>query len=127
MGNSVLLGDSGYPLKKYLITPILNPVSPVQDLFNTAQIRTRNVVERTFGIWKRRFPVLSVGLRNKIQSIQTIIVATTILQNIAQDQQDFLPEEQEDIENIPENAEAEQENHIVNHRQPFLEYFVHLL
>lgn len=55
MQNNLLLGDSGYPLRSYLITPVNNPQSVAEDLFNESQIRTRNVVERTFGIWKRRF------------------------------------------------------------------------
>jgi len=57
-----ILGDSGYALKPYLLTPISNPVGRTQMLYNESQIRTRNVVERSFGVWKRRFPVLSLGI-----------------------------------------------------------------
>lgn len=47
-----ILGDSGYPSLKYLMTPLLNPVTAAEVLYNEAQIRTRNVVRRTFGVWK---------------------------------------------------------------------------
>ncbi|CAH1981915.1 unnamed protein product [Acanthoscelides obtectus] len=60
-GNSVMLGDSGYALKKYLITPIVNPTTEVEQVFNESQIRSRNPVERLFGVLKR-FPVLSLGM-----------------------------------------------------------------
>ncbi|KAK9693083.1 DDE superfamily endonuclease [Popillia japonica] len=55
-GNAILLGGSGYALSPYLMTPILNPNTHGEQLYNESHIRTRNVVERLFGVWKRRFP-----------------------------------------------------------------------
>ncbi|KAB0804174.1 hypothetical protein PPYR_01144 [Photinus pyralis] len=78
-----LTGDGGYPLRQYLITPLADPQTEAERLFNEAQIRTRNVIERTFGVWKRRFPVLSVGMRCKLHLVQQTIVATAVLHNIA--------------------------------------------
>nr|CAH7735091.1 unnamed protein product [Callosobruchus chinensis]CAH7763288.1 unnamed protein product [Callosobruchus chinensis] len=69
--NCLLLGDSGYAAKPYLLTPLLAP-----------DIRTRNVVERTIGIWKRRFPILAYGCRLKLSTTLTIIVATAVIYNI---------------------------------------------
>ena len=56
--DGILLGDSGYALRPYLITPYLQPVLPHQRRLNRAQKKTRCLVERVIGIWKRRFHVL---------------------------------------------------------------------
>lgn len=83
MGDSTLVGDSGYALRKYVMIPIENPQGLGQDRFNEAQILTRNPVERSYGVWKRRFPVLATGIKLKLQSVQSVIVATAVLHNIA--------------------------------------------
>jgi len=49
--------------------------------YNYCQIRTRGTVERTFGIWKRRFPCLN-HIRTKLNTSLIIIVATAVLHNI---------------------------------------------
>ena len=59
----VLLGDSGYALRSYLMTPYLNPVLPWQRRFNRAHKKTRCLVERVIGIWKRQFHVLHSKIR----------------------------------------------------------------
>lgn len=79
----LFLGDSGYQVKPYLLTPLLNPNTAPQNLYNKSHIRTRNVVERLIGVWKRRFPVLAYGTRCKIDTTLAIIVATSVLHNIA--------------------------------------------
>lgn len=50
-GSSVLVGGSGYGLRNFLTTPLANPNNPAKILFQEPQIRTRNPVECTFGIW----------------------------------------------------------------------------
>lgn len=84
-GDSIILGDSGYRNTNYLATPFLRCNTPEEQLFNESQIRTRNVVERKYGVWKRRFPVLSMGMRVQLPLVQDIIVACAILHNIAID------------------------------------------
>ncbi|KAK5644346.1 hypothetical protein RI129_005646 [Pyrocoelia pectoralis] len=62
-GTSIILGDSGYANTNYLITPLGQTNTPAENLFNESHIRTRNCVERLYGVWKRRFPILSMGMR----------------------------------------------------------------
>lgn len=66
--------------------------------YNIIHRRTRIIVERTFGIWKRRFPCLSRGLSNKLICSTTIVVACATLHNLSLIFNDLLPEEEE----IPE-------------------------
>ena len=80
---NVLLGDSGYRCTSYLLTPILNPSTPAEHRYNTAHIKGRCVIERCFGIWKKRFPCLQLGLRTNINNSLAIIVATAVLHNMA--------------------------------------------
>lgn len=78
-----LLGDSGYPLENYMMVPLPNPITAAENLYNESLIRSRNVVERSYGVWKRRFPCLSMGLRIKLDTALQVIVATAVLHNIA--------------------------------------------
>ncbi|CAH2109216.1 unnamed protein product [Euphydryas editha] len=81
-GNRWLLGDSAYPNRPYLLTPILTPNTGGEHRYNEAHIKTRNTIERTFGIWKRRFPVVALTMRLSLPKVQAIIIATAVLHNI---------------------------------------------
>ena len=48
--NGVLLGDSAFPLKKFLMTPFLHPSSVEMKSYNSAHSKTRNTIERAFGV-----------------------------------------------------------------------------
>lgn len=80
---SLVVGDSGYAVRKYLITPLANPRTPAEHLFNESQIRTRNPVERCFGAWKRRFLALALGIRLHNSKVEAITVAAAVLHNVA--------------------------------------------
>ncbi|KAI4470584.1 hypothetical protein MML48_1g14935 [Holotrichia oblita] len=97
-GNNLLLGDSGYKNRNFLLTPLLNPITRAENLYNEAHIRTRNCVERSYGVWKRRFPVLANGVRLQIRTIQSVVVATAVLHNIACDEGEEVPPVDADIE-----------------------------
>lgn len=80
--SGVLVGDGGYPSSANMLTPLQTPSSPAEVRYNYAQIRTRNVVERTFGVWKKIFPCLQLGLKNKLTTSCNIIVACAVLHNL---------------------------------------------
>ncbi|XP_018572749.1 putative nuclease HARBI1 [Anoplophora glabripennis] len=92
-GRYILIGDSGYSLRSYLMTKLLQTRTPAENLYNESIIRTRNVVERQYGVWKRRFPILRYGMRLKLDTTMAVIVATAVLHNIAIDMNDLLPED----------------------------------
>lgn len=85
-------------MRNYFLTPLGNPRNRAQTLYNESLIRTRNIVERSIGIWKRRFPVLAYGLRRlKMETTLAIIPATAVLHNIAKDMHEPNPPQPLDI------------------------------
>lgn len=52
-------------------------------MYQAAHIKSRNIVERFMGQWKKRFPCLWIGMRfRKLQTALNVIVATAVLHNI---------------------------------------------
>ncbi|XP_067145449.1 putative nuclease HARBI1 [Centruroides vittatus] len=92
--NGYLVGDGGYPCLPYLTTPFLHPQNRGERRYNKAHSRARNIVERLFGVWKRRFPCMGSCLRTKLDNTLNIIIATAILHNWAIDfkEEEFLIE-----------------------------------
>lgn len=89
----ILLGDSGYTLQRYLMTKLHETQNRSENLYNESLIRTRNVVERQYGVWKRRFPILHFGLRLQLHTAMAVIVATAVLHNIAIEMKEAIPED----------------------------------
>lgn len=87
-----LLGDSGYPCRSYLLTPLLNPQTVSQRAYNVAHIATRNSIERCFGVLKKRFPCLAMGMRLNIPTVLSVIIACATLHNLAIELADEVPE-----------------------------------
>ncbi|XP_046389324.1 putative nuclease HARBI1 [Ischnura elegans] len=100
LGSGYLLGDSAYPCRPYLMTPVANPATAAEHRYNSSHIKTRNIAERAIGVWKRRFPCLSLGLRTTINTTLSVIVATAILNNLA-----IIPDDH--IDDVDDFGEAE--------------------
>lgn len=58
--------------------------------FNDALVKTRMVIEQTFGILKKRFPCLSYGLRLCPEKACLTVVACAVLHNYGQIQGDVI-------------------------------------
>ena len=99
--DGIFLGDSGYACRTYLLTPILKPKNAGEVHYNTAYRRSGCIIERCFGLLRRRFPCLHLGLRTALANSLVIIVATAVLHNFAliHREQDF--DEDIEDENVP--------------------------
>ncbi|XP_061186799.1 putative nuclease HARBI1 [Saccostrea echinata] len=92
-----LLGDSAYPLKNYLMTPVLNPSNLRELAYNDAHAKTRNPIERSFGVLKMRFRCIdhSVGtlLFHPTKACR-IVTACVVLHNLCTDHNVPVPQAQ---------------------------------
>ena len=93
-----ILGDSGYPLRHWLMTPILAPTCGAEERYNSSHRTTRTVNERCNGILKRRFQCLHGELIVSPQRAYNIIAACIIFHNRAVD-----PVDVEDLSEEPHN------------------------
>lgn len=102
--DALLLGDSGYGIAPYLMTPYRTVDKPEKRAFNRLFTKERLIVERVFGQLKKRFPILSHPVRIKHEKVPTLIVACCVLHNISKFLNDCFEEdvsfqeEQEDDE-----------------------------
>lgn len=55
-------------------------------------------MERSYGVWKRRFPILATGINVKRTSSQSIIVSTAVFHNIACEFKERMPRVNTEIE-----------------------------
>ncbi|KAJ8339582.1 hypothetical protein SKAU_G00363680 [Synaphobranchus kaupii] len=81
-----LVGDSGYQLQPWIVTPVRNPVTEGEAANNRAHIRTRGIIERIFGILKSRLRCLDRSGGALLYSpckVCKVVVVCCILHNIA--------------------------------------------
>ncbi|XP_067625184.1 uncharacterized protein [Eurosta solidaginis] len=80
---SWLLGDAGYPLQPFLLTPFRNPQAyTAEHTFNQKHCSGRNIVERTIGVLKSRFRCLARTLQYQPEKVIQIINVCCALHNI---------------------------------------------
>lgn len=79
-----IIGDSAYPLKRYLMRPYRRShrLNARQKLFNKVLSKSRVVIERAFGFLKNRFRRLYFLHRMNVEDIVSTILACCILHNI---------------------------------------------
>ncbi|XP_071963309.1 putative nuclease HARBI1 [Antedon mediterranea] len=83
MPEGYLLGDSGYALRPFLLTPFINPITREERRYNNVHSITRSIVERTIGAWKRRFRCMHEENRMQPHRTCAVVAATMVLHNMA--------------------------------------------
>jgi nuclease HARBI1 len=78
----IVLGDSGYPCRPWLLTPYLNPQTEVEKLFNSAQKKTRVTIECAIGRLTRRFAILHQEIRLNLDIVPAAIASCVMLHNL---------------------------------------------
>ena len=106
--NTVLLGDEGYGLEPWLMTPYRNPIQDNHKSFNRLLKKERVIIERCFGQLKRRFPILQYVCRVAASKVPTIIVCCFVLHNIAKYLQD--DDFTDNIEDLGDDCGDEEEH-----------------
>lgn len=102
-----LLGDSAYPLKKWLVTPYKDNghLRDQHRIFNKVHSKCRTTIERTFGLLKGRFRRLFYIDSLKPTNIVKYIMTACILHNICIQKNDV-----DDGMYVPENADSHENN-----------------
>ncbi|XP_013190748.2 putative nuclease HARBI1 [Amyelois transitella] len=83
--NVWFLGDSGYPLRRYMMTPVLNAAPNTPEAhYTNLHVHTRNIIERTIGLLKARFRCLLLHRRLHYQPevAGSIVNSCVILHNM---------------------------------------------
>ena len=78
------VGESGYPAEPWLLTPLTTPTTPSEHAYNASHARTRNVIERCFGVMKSRFRCLDNSGGTLLYSPERacrIVTAVSVLHN----------------------------------------------
>ncbi|XP_060592355.1 putative nuclease HARBI1 [Ruditapes philippinarum] len=109
--DGLLVGDSAYPCRPFLMTPYNQPSDEKERKFNSALCRARVLIEQSFGILKRRFPCLQVGLRMLPERAALVTMACVVLHNIAMQRDEPLDDTGEvDIGNDASNVSLPEHN-----------------
>ena len=95
--------SSRYHLKEWVASQQQPQTS--KELYNLRHSRARNVVERTFGLWKKKWAILRVQSFFDIKDQIRIINACCVLHNFARDRQHvmddlLLPEVDHELDDL---------------------------
>ncbi|XP_052217892.1 putative nuclease HARBI1 [Dreissena polymorpha] len=98
--NGVLLGDSGYPCRTFLLTPYLNATNAAQERYNDSHSKTQCCIERLFGVRRDAFIAFTLRygrfIRLKPEKCSNVIIACAVLHNLAKlwGEPEVLPEDE---------------------------------
>ncbi|KAI8121770.1 putative nuclease HARBI1 [Lucilia cuprina] len=107
-----LLGDSGYPLRPWIITPYRSSATEDEKRFNFVHAKAINCIKRLNGVLKSVFRCLHVGLQTTPQMAGKIINACTVLHNFRKEHgllTENITIEEEEEDNIFSNGEEVKE------------------
>ncbi|XP_060588934.1 putative nuclease HARBI1 [Ruditapes philippinarum] len=107
VGQYHLLGDSGYPCKKWLLTPFINPQTSGEIGYNRSHKITRAKVERGIGQLKRRFGVLHREVSLKPEKVCKVVLACAVLHNICKRLNIQMPLQDDDDDDNDDNSNAQ--------------------
>ena len=110
--NGFILGDSGYMLRDWLLTPLLNTRNVKDEAYNTALCRTRCTVERCIGILKRRWHCLHTELRVAPRKACQIICACVTLHNRASSPADLSDDDLSDSDDDDDSVATAQPGNV---------------
>nr|XP_054921457.1 putative nuclease HARBI1 [Dermacentor andersoni] len=95
-----LLGDSGYPLEPWLLTPVTGhpPIHTAEGRYSTAHAAMRSVVEWCIGLLKSRFRCLQRyrTLQYEPDRAANIVAAYAVLHNLCLDERGVLDDVSDD-------------------------------
>ena len=80
--NGILLGDNGYGITPFLLTPFLTPNTPAKRNYNHIHKRARCTIERTL-VKLRRFHCIGGTLRCKLDRVPSVIAVAFFVYNLA--------------------------------------------
>ncbi|XP_071500727.1 putative nuclease HARBI1 [Diadema antillarum] len=81
--HGLLLGDSGYALRPWIMTPVLNPTTPAENAYNRAHASTRVIIEQVNGQLKHKFRCLLHGMQMTPKRAGRVVTACAILHNLS--------------------------------------------
>ncbi|XP_057670171.1 putative nuclease HARBI1 [Diorhabda carinulata] len=97
-GDVCLLGDSGYGITPWLLTPFDEPRNARERNYNSTRAQERVIIERVFGQMERRFLILSSQIRIAVENVPNLVISCAMLHNVAKHLNDAW-EEEDGIEN----------------------------
>ena len=124
----MLVGDSAYPLKNWLIKPFSNRgrLSPQKRRFNEKLSAMRSVIERAFGLLKKRWRLLLKKIEQSHTSVPRSVTAACVLHNFCVMQGDSFDDDN-DRPSLDDQNDADEDDEAQDGsatRQTMLDYLL---